>query len=208
MVFRDDVLRANLVLAWIGAAAITAPEGLMTSLAGHLQGGPRLTGALLAATPCGTCIGVVLYVRLTPPARRRRLIRPMALLSCVALVPLGAGLPPLSVLALLALAGYGAAYVVVLNTLFVQMVPASHRARAFGVAASGIMASQGAATVAAVALADVLGDPAMVVSLCGLAGAVAMLPTLLRWPGAVRAAPPAPSRPGLPDAAGGRDWAP
>ena len=208
LVFRDDVLRANLVLAWIGAAAITAPEGLMTSLAGHLQGGPRLTGALLAATPCGTCIGVVLYVRLTPPARRRRLIRPMALLSCVALVPLGAGLPPLSVLALLALAGYGAAYVVVLNTLFVQMVPASHRARAFGVAASGIMASQGAATVAAVALADVLGDPAMVVSLCGLAGAVAMLPTLLRWPGAVRAAPPAPSRPGLPDAAGGRDWAP
>ncbi len=75
LVFRDDVLRANLVLAWIGAAAITAPEGLMTSLAGHLQGGPRLTGALLAATPCGTFIGVVLYVRLTPPARRRRLIR-------------------------------------------------------------------------------------------------------------------------------------
>ena len=41
LVFRDDVLRANLVLAWIGAAAITAPEGLMTSLAGQPAGRPE-----------------------------------------------------------------------------------------------------------------------------------------------------------------------
>lgn len=186
LVFADRVLRSYLVLAWVGSSATAAPEGLMVSLAGQLHGGSRATGILLAAMPLGTVIGVVLYARVTSPARRRRLVRPMALLSCLALVPLWGGRSLTAVLVLLVLAGYGAAYVAVLNALYVQKVPAAHRARAFGVAASGMMLGQGLATLAAGALAEVLNDPAVVMSLCGLAGAVAMLPVLVRWPDAAQ----------------------
>jgi len=91
LVFADRVLRSYLVLAWVGSSATAAPEGLMVSLAGQLHGGSRATGILLAAMPLGTVIGVVLYARVTSPARRRRLVRPMALLSCLALVPLWGG---------------------------------------------------------------------------------------------------------------------
>jgi hypothetical protein len=193
LVFGDRVLRGYLVLAWIGAAATTAPGGLMVSLATHLHGGSRVTGVLLAAMPLGTVIGAVLYARFTRPVRRWRLIRPMALLSCAALVPLAADLSLWAVLVLLVLAGYGASYVVVLNALYVQQVPTAYRARAFGVAASGIMVGQGAATFAAGALAEVLGDPAVVVSLCGLVGAIAMLPVLFRWPEAAQGVTRGPS---------------
>jgi len=132
--------------------------------------------------PLGTMIGAVLYVRFARPALRHRLIRPMALLSCLALLPLATDLRLPAVVALLVLAGFGTAYVIVLNALYIQAVPVTHRARAFAVAASGLTVGQGLATVAAGALAGVLGNPALTVSLCGLAGAVAMLPTLLRWP--------------------------
>jgi MFS family permease len=182
LVLGDPVLRSYLVLALAGGTATTAPEGLMAALAVQLGGGARVTGALLAAMPAGTVLGAVLYVRFTRPALRWRLVRPMAVLSCAALLPLAAGLPLPAVLALLVLAGYGTADIIVLNARYIQAVPATHRARAFAVAASGLAAGQGLATIAAGALAGALGNPALTAALCGLAGMIAMLPALTRWP--------------------------
>jgi hypothetical protein len=62
----------------------------------------------------------------------------MALLSCAALVPIILDPPLPVVLLLLAVAGYGSAYQVALDTRFVQHVPASHCVRAFGVAVAGL----------------------------------------------------------------------
>lgn len=84
-------------------------------------------------------------------------------------------------LVLLAVAGYGSAYQIALNARFVQHVPASHRARAFGVAVAGMMVSMGVTTATAGALADVWTDPALTVGLCGVTGVAALAAIVRRW---------------------------
>ncbi|MQA88387.1 MAG: MFS transporter [Streptosporangiales bacterium] len=207
LVFGDQVLRTYLLLAWVGAAAVTAPEGLMVTYAAHRHGGPATVGVLLAAMPLGMVVGAVLYGRFTPPWRRRRLIRPMAFGATLALLPVWMDPPLATVLALLVLAGFGSAYVIVLNAMFVQTVPATHRGRAHGVAAAGLMIGQGGGTALAGAVADVLGDPAAVIGLCGLAGALAVVPIALTWPRTGHTPfPQHRERPGKEEAMRGIDW--
>jgi predicted MFS family arabinose efflux permease len=177
----DRQLRRLVLLAWIGGACLAAPEGLMTAYAAHLDGDDATVGLLLAAMPFGTVCGAIAYGRFTPPTRRWRLVPAMALLSCASLVPVILDPPLPVVLLLLAVAGYGSAYQIALNARFVQHVPASHRARAFGVAVAGLMATMGITTAIAGALADTWTNPALVVGLCGIIGLVAKLPVLRRW---------------------------
>lgn len=179
LVLGDRTLRACLLLAWIGAAATAAPEGLMSAYAESIHGGPATTGLLLAATPLGNVLGAVLYVRFTPPRLRERLVAPMALCAVLALLPVGAGLPLPGVLGLLALSGFGLAHVIVLNAMFTRAVPATHRGRANGVAVAGLMVGQGGGVALAGAAADALGDPSMVITFCGAAGLVAVASVLL-----------------------------
>ncbi|MEU6714332.1 MFS transporter [Nonomuraea sp. NPDC046802] len=180
LVMSDRRLRAYVMLACIGAACTIAPEGLMTAYAARLGGGESTAGLLLAAMPLGCVVAAIVYGRFTAPARRWRLVRPMALLSCLALVPMLADPPVWAVLALLVVAGYGTGFQVALNARFVQAVPAAHRGKAFGVAVAGMMGGSGLATALAGALADLFGNPALVVGLCGVAGVGLM--ALVRWP--------------------------
>jgi MFS family permease len=181
LVFGNRVLTSYLVLAWVGAAFLVAPEGLMPTYARYLGGDSFTVGLLYATIPFGATIGMLVYGRFTAPARRMRQIRPMALISLLGLAPVAMdpGLGPL--LALLAVAGYGGAYQLGLNAAFVQAVPAEYRARAFGVAVAGLQIAQGLAIALAGALADHFSPP-VVVGMCGLVGAMAALPTILRWP--------------------------
>jgi MFS family permease len=181
LVMADPALRRFVLLAWTGAACTAAPEGLMTAYAVHLDGDDATVGFLLAAIPFGTVCGAVIYGRFTSPARRWRLVPVMALLSCAALAPVFLDPPLPIVLLLLTVAGYGSAYQLALNARFVQHVPASHRARAFGVAVAGMMLSMGLTTAAAGALADMWTDPALTVGLCGVTGIVAILPLVRNW---------------------------
>jgi MFS family permease len=185
LVMADRALRRFVLLAWTGAAFLAAPEGLMTAYAAHLDGDEATVGFLLAAIPLGMVGGAVVYGRFTPPVRRWRSVPAMASLSCAGLVPIVLDPPLPVVLLLLAVAGYGSAYQVALNARFVQQVPASHRARAFGVAVAvavaGMMVSMGLTTAAAGALVDVWTNPALIVGLCGATGLVAMLPLLRGW---------------------------
>ena len=183
LVFGDRMLRGYLLLAWAGPTAFAAPEGLMTAYAAHQQGGPALVGVLLAAMPLGVVAGAVAYARFTPPNLRRRLILPMAFGACLELLPIWMDPPLPVVVVLLALTGYGSAYLIVLSAMFIQAVPATHRARAHGVGATGLMIGQGAGTALAAAAADVLGDPAAVIGLCGLIGVLLIVPIALIWPG-------------------------
>ncbi|MCP2346150.1 MFS transporter [Nonomuraea roseoviolacea] len=174
LVFHDRALRTCLLLAWAGAAATAAPEGLMSAYAESLHGSPATTGLLLAAIPVGNVAGAVLYVRFTPPRLRERLVAPMALGAVLALLPIGAGLPLPAVLGLLALSGFGLSHVVVLNTMFTRAVPAAYRGRANGLAVAGLMVGQGGGVALAGAAADALGEPGVVITLCGAAGLVAV----------------------------------
>jgi MFS family permease len=174
LVLTDRALRTFVFLAWAGAAFNAAPEGLMTAYAAWLGGGSATVGLLLAAMPLGTVCAAVVFGRFTAPTRRWRQVPAMALLCCVSLTPIAVNPPLPVVLILLVLAGYGAGYQLAVNARFMRDVPASHRGRAFGVAAAGLMIGQGTTTVAAGWLVDTWDDPPLVVGLCGLVGVVAV----------------------------------
>jgi predicted MFS family arabinose efflux permease len=181
VVFGDRTLRAYVLLLWLGCAFTFAPEGLIVALTDEYHADSRTGGLLLAAAPVGAAVGTVWLTRLCAPARRRRLILPLALLSCAVLIP-AALHPPLPVLvALLAVAGFANCYCVVLNPLFGRAVPDRYRARAFGVAVSGLCAGQGLAMLGAGFLAG-FQAPTTVVAAGGLVGTIAVAAVAARWP--------------------------
>jgi len=151
-----------------------------------------MTGELLlAAAPLGLTIGAVVLTRLCPPATRIRLLAPMALLSCAALVILRLPASLWLVLVVFTAAGFGSAYAVPLNSLFGQTVPAQYRGRAFGMAVTGVMVLQGGA-MALAGLASQWWAPTTVIATSGMLGVVAVSAVLWIAPPRVRLEDPNP----------------
>ena len=170
-------LRGLVLVSWVATGAVVAAEGLAVPVADARGGGDAARGLLLAAAPAGCVVGSVLLARLVAPARRLRLVRPLALLATasVAATPLVPGFA--GVLALWFVAGTGLSFNLVTNAVFVRLVRPDRRGRAFAVANGGLMLCQGGGIVAAGALAAAL-PPAGAVCAVALAGlvAVAVLP--------------------------------
>jgi MFS family permease len=194
VVMSSPVLRSTMLIAWVGAAFAVVPEGLAVTYA-HAR--PVATGVLTAAAPFGTVVGALVLARLVRPARRVRLLVPLALGTFVPLT-LTALRPSIALTAVLwALTGAGMTYSLPANALFVASVPNEMRGRAFGLAQAGLQIWQGVALAVAGALA--LRVPAhQVVALSGVAGLVCIAVLAVRWPyGALRATgAPAPARAG------------
>jgi MFS family permease len=180
LVLGDRTLRPLVCFAWL-CGFYVLPEGLAAPYAKTFGDSPFIVGLLMSATPTGMVLGAFAYSRFVRPDNRLRLMGWMAMLACAPLI--GSGLrPPLwAVVVLWALSGVGCAYQVAANAAFVAAVPASDRGQAFGLAQSGILASQGIGILAGGALAQVL-DPEQVVALAGTAGLAVtiMLATTLR----------------------------
>jgi predicted MFS family arabinose efflux permease len=185
VVFTDRRLRFYVLLFWVPSAFTYGFEGLASPLAGRYGGGPMTGGLLLAAAPLGLTIGAVVLTRLCPPATRIRLLAPMALLSCAALVTLRLPAPPWLVLVVFTAAGFGSAYAVPLNSLFGQTVPAQYRGRAFGMAVTGVMVLQGGA-MALAGLASQWWAPTTVIATSGMLGVVAVSAVLWIAPARAR----------------------
>ena len=180
VVFGDRTLRSYLLLFWL-SCLVYAAEGVAVPLAAEYGGGARTAGLLLAAMPAGVALGGVLLTRACPPGVRSRLMLPLAVLSCAVLLP-AAARPPLPVLlALFLVSGLAGAFSIPLNSLFGRAVPAAYRARAFGVAMSGLCAVQGLAMFAAGAGAEAL-RPSLVVGGAALLATVAVLVVVASWP--------------------------
>src|SRR5690349_8039514 len=143
VVFRNRVLRA-VALVVFGAALFGAvPEGLAAAWSHQFPHADRLhgwfQGAIMMAGALGFILGTLVVSRLVSPARRIKLIRPFAMLTPLTLVPtlFQPGFPivvAMTVASGIALAGMLPAT----NGLFVQVLPPSYRARAFGVIQSGL----------------------------------------------------------------------
>jgi predicted MFS family arabinose efflux permease len=176
VVFRDPQLRQLVLLAWL-AAFWVVPEGLAAPYADALGGGGTAVGLLLAAAPAGTVLGSLVLTRLVAPARRRGLLVPLAAVSGVSMLLCASGPSLPVVLVLLMVSGVGCSYQLVANAMFMQTVPAGHRAEAFGLVSTGLYVGQGLGVLAAGAAADQLA-PHVVVAIAGglglvlLAGAV------------------------------------
>ena len=181
LVLGDPVLRSLVLLAWCGAAFNVVPEGLAVVEAASAGHSPMVYGALLAALPAGAMVGSLAFARLVPPATRLRLMVPVCLAGFLPLLatPLSPSLPVTA--GLWFLAGTSACFQLAANAAFVQATPEHVRARAFGVAQSGLLAVQGLSILAAGALAEVV-DPALVVCLAGVGGLLTVGALALRWP--------------------------
>jgi MFS family permease len=201
LIGRTPRLLAIIAVTWVGMLFANAPEGIAAPLVEQLGQGPAQVGVLLGANPAGVTVGGLLIARALTQERRERLVPHLVALSLAPI--LLAGLVTVwsgpgtgayaTVVALMFVAGLGAAWSIPLNVAFVQAVPPAYRGRAFGVAVSGLYGVQGIGVLGAGALAEGL-TAGTVVGLIGALGLLAVVPPLvgyLRTQGHVAAARPA-----------------
>lgn len=186
MVFRTPVLRAIALLVFSAMLFSIVPEGLAAPWANEEGRGAVSAGTaqavIMVANPVGFILGGLLVSRLFGPARRLTLMRPLAVLAPLALVPALLDPPPLVVALLAALCGFAVAGMLPMaNGLFVQALPDGFRARAFGVMATGVQVIQGFAVLVTGMLADRFPIP-VVVGVWSSAGVLLMAVATLRWP--------------------------
>lgn len=186
VVFRSPVLRAIAIIVFATVFFSVVPEGLAAGWAATLtEPGPLrgwYQGAIMVAYPVGFVVGSLLISRLVSPSRRLRLIRPFSILAPLSLVPALFD-PGIHVIVVMnAACGFAvAAMLPASNGLFVQALPASFRARAFGVMQSGTQLVQGAAVLIAGVFADSFPLP-LVVGLWSVLGVIVLVLAGTVWP--------------------------
>jgi predicted MFS family arabinose efflux permease len=179
IVFGNRLLLTLLLFGWLAGFYIV-PEGLAAPYARSLHGSTLTVGLLMAAVPLGMVAGAFLLGRVAAPSARIRMMGWLAVLSCAPLIG-SAWSPPLwAVLTLWILAGAGGAYQLAAAAAFVQALRPDTRARAFGVAQSGLYAVQGLGILAGGAVAQLIGTP-LAVGLAGLAGLTAATMLAMSW---------------------------
>ncbi len=189
MVFGTPALRGIAVVIFGVMLFSTLPEGLGVIWTDALQPADDRTrgftqGLIMLVPAVGFITGGLFVGRLVRPDMRKRLIRPLAMITPAVLVPALLN-PPLWAVCLM---GFlcGAAVAGILpaaNGLFVQALPNTHRSRAFGVMQSGMQLLQGGSIVVVGLLAHPPSMLPFVVGLWCLAGVGLMIVvSLLVWP--------------------------
>lgn len=181
VVFGTPVLRAIAVLVFGSVVFSIVPEGLAAGWSSELRGDSFTQGLIMAAFPVGVVVGGVVVGRLLAPATRQKIIRPLAVLVGVSLVPALLDPPLPVVLVMVAVCGFAMSLVLPANGLFVQALPNGYRARAFGVMQGGLQVLQGLSMVVAGAIAGSFGV-ARTVGVAGVLGLVVMLGLSVVWP--------------------------
>jgi hypothetical protein len=118
--------------------------------------------------PSATSSACCSWGRLAPQVARRWLL-PLTLLSVLPLIACAFQPPLLVALLLVVTSGVGTSFSLVARVLFVENVDHELRGRAFSVAATGVMLTQGLGILAAGAAAYVLPAP-LAVAACGVLG--------------------------------------
>ncbi|MFI6483492.1 MFS transporter [Nonomuraea sp. NPDC050663] len=149
------------------------PEALAAPYAAQIGAGEAAVGSLMAADVIGGAVGAVIVARFGA-VLRRRLTVPLAVASGLPLIATvtGPGLPV--TLAMWALSGLLASYVVLAQVEFTQLVPDGMRARAIGFAAAGLQTAQGLGIAAAGGLAELVPASAAI-GVCAAAGSIGAL---------------------------------
>ena len=179
IVFGNRRLLTLLLFGWLAGFYIV-PEGLAAPYAHSLHGRTVTVGLLMAAMPFGMVVGAFVLSKMAAPSTRMRMMGWLAILSCVPLIGSAADPPLWCVLLLWTLAGAGGAYQLAAAAAFVQALRPATRARAFGLAQSGLYAVQGLGILAGGAVAQAIGAP-LAVGLAGLIGLTAATMLAVSW---------------------------
>ncbi|MGW4229081.1 MFS transporter [Streptomyces sp. NPDC004980] len=171
----DRRIRALMLLFWVPALFVVAPEALAAPYADAIGVGPAALGLLMCAMAVGH-IGAELYAgSVLSPRTRSRIVLPVAAVGLLPLV-LYAFRPGLALtVAALVLAGAGAAYIIGLDQWFVDAVPEHLRGRAMTLLTAGLMTVQGIG----MALAGLAAEFFPVHQVVAASGAVGTVCTLL-----------------------------
>ncbi|OKI98259.1 MFS transporter [Streptomyces sp. CB02058] len=174
-VLGDRRVRGLLLLFWVPAFFVVAPEALAAPYADAIGAGPAALGLLMCAMAVGH-IGAELYVGTAlGPRARSRIVLPVAALGLLPLV-LYAFRPGMALtVGALVLAGAGAAYVIGLDQWFVEAVPEELRGRAMTLLTAGLMTVQGLG----MALAGLAAEFLPVHQVVAYSGAIGTVCTLL-----------------------------
>jgi hypothetical protein len=177
----DRPTRSLMVLAWSMLLVFVAPEAAALPYARYLGESTAVGGLLLAASPFGAALGVLVVRRWPPQVQVGRLI----LLAGLVPVPLLAMVlqPPWPVAAtLFALAAASSGFMVPLMATFALLPPDQVRGRVIGLAGSGFALLSATSYLVVGGLSD-LTTPAYAVAICAV-GTLAWLTWLRsRWPG-------------------------
>ncbi|MEV7867640.1 MFS transporter [Streptomyces sp. NPDC088124] len=158
----DRRTRALLLLFWLPAMFVVAPEALAAPYADSLGLGPAALGLMMCAMPVGHIVAELYVGTVLSPRARSRVVLPGAALGLLPLLVYAAE-PGLGwALAALALSGAAAAYVIGLDQWFVAAVPEELRGRAMTLLTAGLMTLQGLGMAAAGAAAEFLPVPQVV----------------------------------------------
>jgi MFS family permease len=189
MVFGTPALRAIALLVFSLMLIATVQEGMAVVWADSMHPANNAQRGMYQALitvshGVGFIVGGLLINRLVAPPMRERLVRPLALIAPLTLVP-AVFSPPLAVVCLIgAAAGVAVAGVIpTANGMFVQALPSTHRARAFGVMQSGLQVIQGGSILVVGSLAMPAAKLPVVVGWWGLAAFIIVtLTALIFWP--------------------------
>ncbi|PCG84425.1 MFS transporter [Streptomyces sp. WZ.A104] len=175
LVLGDRRVRALLLLFWLPAMFVVAPEALAAPYADAIGASPAAMGLLLCAMALGHIAAELFVGSALGPRTRSRIVLPVAALGLLPLLVYAVrpGLP--LALAALALAGMGAAYVIGLDQWFVDAVPQELRGRAMTLLTAGLMTVQGLG----MALAGLAAEFFPVHQVVAASGAVGTVCTLL-----------------------------
>jgi predicted MFS family arabinose efflux permease len=178
----DPPVRRLLLAQWLPPAFSTGGEALLVPYASARGWSAGSAGVLLAALPLGMLAGDALIGRLMAPAARER-ATPLLIALLGAPLPLLAARPALPVaVALLAVAGFGLAYLLGLQRPFLDAVPPGGHGQAFTLLSTGMMTLQGVGPLLMGLAAEAAG-PAPVIAAAG--GAILVV-ALLVWRSAPR----------------------
>lgn len=170
LVFANPALRTPMLLGWL-AAFYDAPEGVAAPLGHSLGGGSVTVGLLLAFEVLGASVGSLAFGRAVTPARRLRVMGPLAVAACAVLMFFALSPPLVPDLLILAASGVFSCFQLAANAAFVQATPTEQRSQAFGLAVGGMSLGQGLAMILAGAAAEHYA-PSTVIAVVGGLGAV------------------------------------
>ncbi|SDL16508.1 Predicted arabinose efflux permease, MFS family [Lentzea albidocapillata subsp. violacea] len=163
------------------AGLAMVPEGLAIPLAASLNA-VWAVGLILAIEPAANVLGVALLFRLVrDPAKRERLIGPLAILSLAPLI-LFALNPNLTwTIVLLVFAGIGGAYHTPARSAWMRLLPDQYRGRAYGIGRAALRSSQGGGMALAGVVASSIGSVTATIAGAGGIGLLLATQATFAW---------------------------
>ncbi|MCX5204139.1 MFS transporter [Streptomyces sp. NBC_00237] len=175
LVFRDRLLRAQMLLFWMPAFFVVTPEALSAAYADRIGASAAALGLIMCGMPVGHIAAELYAGSALSPRARSRLVFPAVSLGLVPLVAYLAVPGMAWTVVLQVLVGMSGAYIIGLDQWFVEALPEELRGRATTLQTAGLMTVQGLG----MALAGLAAEFVPVQLVVAGAGAIGTLCTLL-----------------------------